>query len=82
MDIDKLFHIKEIDLNPFENYLSRAQIANQEGVKIKTVYSWNLPKPDYADGHRHLWLKSTIQKWLKAVESGKIKKTKEANRDK
>ena len=71
-----VFHIKEIDLNPFENYLSRAQIANQEGVKIKTVYSWNLPKPDYPDANRHLWLKSTIQKWLDDVESGKVRKYK------
>lgn len=63
-------------MNPFENYLSRAQIANQEGVKIKTVYSWNLPKPDYPDANRHLWLKSTIQKWLDDVESGKVRKYK------
>jgi hypothetical protein len=66
-------------MNPFKNYLSRAQIAKMGNAKIAQTFRWSLPKPDYEDGHRYLWLKSTIQKWLKDVESGKIKKTKEAN---
>lgn len=66
--------------NPFKNYLSRAQIAAMANVKVKATREWDLPEPDYRDAHKHYWLKSKIIKWLKDVESGKIKKTKIANK--
>lgn len=66
--------------NPFKNYLSRAQIARLFGVKTKSTLEWALPQPDFVDEdtNKYLWLKATIEKWKKAVESGKIKKTKAA----
>lgn len=67
--------------NPFKNYLSRQQIADKCGVRIWQVYRWDLPKPDWKPTKtQEYWLISTIDKWLKDVESGKIKKTKIANK--
>ena len=65
--------------NPFQDYLTRKQIAELFGVKSKTTMHWKLPEADYKDGYRFMWLKTTIEQWKKSIDSGIINKTKAAN---
>lgn len=61
----------------FKSYITKRQIAELWGLPIRTVRSWNLPQPDFNKRpFPHMWLRSTIEKWLNQVNEGLIKKTK------